>query len=156
MPSFIVEKLALARRQLRAARNNLTQNDMETAANRAFLAAENAAAAAIAKSGRRARPIHTRIRTDFEELCEKGVIPETFKNLLTESYRFRLRADYGRRVHSGQTIPELTTDTVQHIIERASQLIDTVTRMHKPHSRGKRKTEGRKSSERLSWRQAHV
>jgi uncharacterized protein (UPF0332 family) len=129
MPSFIAGKLALARRQLQAARNNIAQNDKETAANRAFLAAENAAAAAIAKSGRHARPIHARIRTDFEELCDMGVIPQGFKNLLMESYRFRLRADYGRRMHSGQTIPELTSDTVQGIIERVAQLIEMVARM---------------------------
>ncbi len=129
MPSFIAGKLALARRQLQSARNNVAQNDIETAANRAFLAAENAAAAAIAKSGSRARPIHGQIRTDFDDLCDRGVIPERFKNLLAESYRFRLRADYGRRIHSGQTIPELTSDTVQGIIEQVADLIDTVARM---------------------------
>ncbi len=135
MPSFITGKLALARRQLRSARNNAAQNDMETAANRAFLAAENAAAAAIAKSGRRAEPIHAQLRTDFEELCDRGVIPETLKNLLAESYRFRLRADYGRRIHSGQTIPELTSDAVQGIIERVAHLIDMVSKMPKRRSR---------------------
>jgi len=134
MPSFIAGKLALAKRQLQSARNNAAQNDIETAANRAFLAAENAAAVAIAKSGRHARPIHDQIRTDFEELCDRGVIPETFRNLLAESYRFRLRADYGRRMHSGQTIPDLTSDAVQNMIERVGHLIDMVARMprHRP------------------------
>jgi HEPN domain-containing protein len=91
MPTFVAQKLALARRQLRSARNNATQGDIETAANRAFLAAENAAAAAIAKSGRHARPVHDQIRTDFEELCDRGQIPGAFRDLLTESYALRLR-----------------------------------------------------------------
>jgi uncharacterized protein (UPF0332 family) len=130
MPPFIAQKLALARRQLESARTNAAQGDIETAANRAFLSAENAAAAAIAKSGRRARPIHDQVRTDFEELCDRGVIPATFRNLLTESYGFRLRADYGRRIHDGQTIPELTPDSVRTTIENVARLIDTIARMH--------------------------
>jgi len=73
MPPFIGQKLVLARRQLQSTRTNAEQGDIETAANRAFLAAENAAAAAIAKSGRRARPIYDQLRTDFEELCDRGV-----------------------------------------------------------------------------------
>jgi uncharacterized protein (UPF0332 family) len=129
MPRFIAGKLALARRQLLSARNNAAQNDLETAANRAFLAAENAAAAAIAKSGRRARPIHGQIRTDFEELCDRGIIPQTFRDLLTESYGFRLRGDYGRRTHIGHTIPDITPDTVRIIIEGVARLIDFVARM---------------------------
>jgi len=134
MPSFVARKLSLARRQLQSARNNAAQNDIETAANRAFLAAENAAAAALARSGRRARPIHDQIRTDFEELCDRGEIAEPFRGLLTELYRLRLRADYGRRIHSGQTIPDLTPDMVQGMIERVDQLIEMITRMprHRP------------------------
>lgn len=134
MPSFVARKLSLARRQLQSARNNAAQNDIETATNRAFLAAENAAAAAIARSGRRARPIHDQIRTDFEELCDRGEIAEPFRGLLTELYGLRLRADYGRRIHSGQTIPDLTPDMAQGMIERVDQLIEMITRMprHRP------------------------
>jgi len=135
MPPFIAQKLALARRQLQSARNNASQGDVETAANRAFLAAENAAAAAIAKSGRRARPVHAQIRTDFEDLCDRGLIPRTFRNLLTESYGLRLRADYGRRIHGGRTIPELTPGSVRKIIERVDRLIDIVTRTPNPRLR---------------------
>ena len=127
--SFIADKLALARRQLDSARTNMARNDLETAANRAFLAAENAAAAAIAKSGRRAASVHSQVRTDFEELCDKGAILDRLRNLLADSYRFRLKADYGRRMHSGQTIPELTTKTVRSVIDRVADLIDTVTKM---------------------------
>jgi len=135
MPPFITRKLALARRQLQSARNNAAQGDIETAANRAFLAAENAAAVAIAKSGGHANPIHDQIRTDFEDLCDRGVIPGTFRNLLTESYGFRLRADYGRRIHSGRTIPDLTPDSVRSIIDHVALLIDTVARMRSRPSR---------------------
>jgi HEPN domain-containing protein len=129
MPSFIAQKLALAKHQLESARTNAQQDDIDTAANRAFLAAENAAAAAIAKSGRRAQPIHDQIRNDFEELCDRGVIPGTFRNLLTESYGFRLRADYGRRTRDGHTIPELTHDSIRTTIERVGNLIDVIERM---------------------------
>jgi uncharacterized protein (UPF0332 family) len=129
MPSFVVQKLTLARRQLQSARTNAAQGDLETAANRAFLAAENAAAAAIAKSGGRARPIHDQIRTDFEELCDRGIILGRFRSLLIESYRFRLRADYGRRTHDGQTIPDLTPDSVQTTIQKVASLIETIARM---------------------------
>jgi hypothetical protein len=136
MPSFIAEKLALARRQLQSARNNARQRDIETAANRAFLAAENASAAAIAKSGRHARPIHDQIRTDFEELCDRGSIPVRFRNLLAESYRYRLRGDYGRRLQSGRIIPDLTPYAVQRIIERVADLIEVVARIptHRPRA----------------------
>lgn len=129
MPGFVAQKLALARRQLQSARSNFAQNDIETAANRAFLAAENAAAAAISKSGKRVLPIHGQIRADFEDLCDRGAISERFKKLLAESYRFRLRADYGRGIHGRQTIPKLTPNTVQDVINRVADLVDVVAMM---------------------------
>jgi len=126
VPPFIAEKLRLARSQLESAKRNLTEGDMETASNRAFLAVENAAAAAIAKSGRYARPIHGQIRSQFEELCDRGMIPDRFRSILSESYRFRLRGDYGRRIHAGKTTPELTPAAVQDLIDRASDLLVVV------------------------------
>lgn len=114
----------------------LAQNDIETAANRAFLAAENATAAAIAKSGGCARPVHGQIRTGFEDLCDRGLIPGRFRALLRESYRFRLRADYGRRIHTGQTIPELTANAIQGVIDHVADLIDFVAKMpRRPRTR---------------------
>lgn len=126
MPPFIAEKLRLARSQLESAKRNLAEGDMETASNRAFLAVENAAAAAIAKSGRYARPMHGQIRSQFEELCDRGMIPDRFRSILSESYRFRLRGDYGRRIHAGKTTPELTPAAVQDLIDRASDLLVVV------------------------------
>jgi uncharacterized protein (UPF0332 family) len=129
MASFIVSRLSLARRQLQSARNNMTQNDVETAANRAFLAAENAAAAAIAKSGERVAPVHGQIRARFEDLCDQGLIPQKFKGLLAQSYRFRLRGDYGRGIHRGKSIPHLTPTAMRETIDSVAELIDIVTRM---------------------------
>ncbi len=129
MQSFSARKLALAEGQLRSATSNMAKTDLETAASRAFLAAENAAVAAIAKCGIRVRPIHTEVRTLFEDLCDKGVIPEKFRSLLTGAYAFRLRADYGRRFHGGQTVPDLTQAAVRDIIDRVAELIDIVTKM---------------------------
>jgi uncharacterized protein (UPF0332 family) len=128
MASYVAGKLGLARRQLQSAKNNMGQKDIETAANRAFLAAENAAAAAIAKSGERVAPVHGQIRSQFEDLCDQGVIPQRFKGLLSQSYRFRLRGDYGRRIHSGQTIPDLTATMVQETIDSVADLIDIVAK----------------------------
>ena len=107
----------------------MAHKDVETAANRAFLAAENTAIVAIAKSGERVAPVHGQIRTQFEDLCDQGVIPQKFKGLLTQSYRFRLRGDYGRRVHSRETIPDLTPAAVQGTIDSVADLIDVVARM---------------------------
>lgn len=129
MASYIAGKLGLARRQLQSAKSNMGQKDIETAANRAFLAAENAAAAAIAKSGERVAPVHGQIRSQFEDLCDQGVIPKRFKGLLSQSYRVRLRGDYGRRIHSGKTIPDLTPTIAQETIDSVADLIDIVARM---------------------------
>jgi len=129
MTSYIAGKLDLARRQLRSAKNNMGQKDIETAANRAFLAAENAAAAAIAKSGERVAPVHSQIRTQFEDLCDQGVIPQRFKGLLARSYRFRLRGDYGRRIHSAHPIPDLTPTMVRETVDSVGDLIDVVAKM---------------------------
>ena len=126
MPRFIAEKLRLARTQLESAKRNLAEGNMETASNRAFLAVENTAAAAIAKSGGYARPIHGQIRYRFEELCDRGIIPDRFRGILSESYRFRLRGNYGRRIHEGKTTPELTLAAVQDLIDRASDLLAAV------------------------------
>lgn len=126
MPPFIDERLRLARSQVRSARRNLAEGDLETASNRAFLAAENAAAAAIAKFGGYVRPVHGKIRSQFGELCDRGIIPDRFRDILSESYRFRLKGDYGRRIHKGQTTPELTPDAVRDLIGRVSDLLTVV------------------------------
>jgi uncharacterized protein (UPF0332 family) len=126
MPPFIDERLRLARGQLKSAKRNLAEGDLETASNRAFLAAENAAAAAIARSGEYIRPVHGKIRSQFGELCDRGIIPNRFRDILSESYRFRLKGDYGRRIHEGQTTPALTPDAVRHLIGRVSDLLAVV------------------------------
>jgi HEPN domain-containing protein len=112
-----------AKAQLESARRNLADGDKETASNRAFLAAESAASALIAKAGGRVKPIHEKIRSQFEELCDKGKIPYKFRSLLSDSYRLRLRADYGRRFVRQQAIPDLTTKVVQDMMDRVSELV---------------------------------
>ena len=123
MSAFIAGKLKLARAHLESARRNLQDGDRETASNRAFLAAESAAAALIAKAGRRVPPVHDRIRSQFEELCDKGKIPYKFRSILNESYRLRLRGDYGRRFMRRRAIPDLTSKVVQDMIDRVSDLV---------------------------------
>lgn len=136
MPSFIREKLSRARTQLESARRNLAEDDTETACNRAFLAAENVAAAAIAKSGGRVPPIHGRIRFQFEDLCDRGIIPYRFRDTLIEMYRFRLRGDYGRRFHEGQRTPEVKPEAVRNMIDQVSDLIASVEKITKRQRSG--------------------
>ena len=126
MSKFIREKLSLARTHLESARRNIAEADTETASNRVFLAAENAAAAAIAKAGEHIRPRHGLIRSQFEDLCDKGIVPERFRNVLIESYRFRLRGDYGRRRYEGQITPEMTPEAVQKVIDIVSDPVAVV------------------------------
>jgi len=136
MPSFIHEKLNRARAQLESARRNLGEGDTETACNRAFLAAENAASAAIAEDGGRVPPVHSQIRSQFEELCDRGTIPYRFRDILIRLYRFRLRGDYGRRFHIGQRTPELKPETVRNMLEEVSDLVasvEEITKKHKSH-----------------------
>jgi len=131
MPSFIREKLTRARAQLESAKRNLAEGDTETACNRAFLAAENAAAAAIAKAGGRVEPAHSRIRSQFEDLCDRGTIPYRFRDILIELYRLRLRGDYGRRFHEGQRTPELKPEAMQDMIKQVSDLVASVEKITK-------------------------
>jgi len=135
MPDFTRERLNRARTQLESAKRNLAEGDLETASNQAFLAAENAAAAAIAKAGGHVPPVHRQIRSRFEDLCDRGIIPYRFRNMLIELYRFRPRGDYGRRFHEGEKTPELKLEVVQDAIAQASDLIASVegiTRKKKP------------------------
>ena len=135
MPDFTRERLNRARTQLESAKRNLAEGDLETASNRAFLAAENAAAAAIAKAGGRVSPVHKQIRSRFEDLCDRGIIPYRFRNILIELYRLRLRGDYGRRFHEGKKTPELKPDVVQDTLAQVSDLIasvERITRKKKP------------------------
>jgi len=122
---FIAGKMNRAKAQLESARRNLADGDTETASNRAFLAAESVACALIAKAGGRVKPIHKKIRSRFEELCDKGKIPYKFRSLLSDSYRLRLRGDYGRRFAGQQAIPDLTAKVVQDIMDRVSELLAT-------------------------------
>jgi HEPN domain-containing protein len=114
-----------AKAQLDSARRNLADGDTETASNRTFLAAENAASALLAKAGGRVKPVHEEIRSQFEELCDKGKVPYKFRSLLSDSYRLRLKGDYGRRFVKQQSIPELTPKVVQEILDRVSELLAT-------------------------------
>jgi uncharacterized protein (UPF0332 family) len=125
MSSFILAKLNRAKAQMDSAKRNLADGDTETASNRAFLAAESAASALIAKAGGRVRPIHGKIRSQFEELCDKGKIHYKFRSLLSDAYRLRLKGDYGRRFVKQQSIPNLTTKVVQEMIDRVSELVAT-------------------------------
>lgn len=129
MPGFIRESLDRARAQLESAKRNLAEGDLETASNRAFLAAENAAAAAIAQAGGRVPPIHKRIRFQFEDLCDRGIVADRFRNTLIDLYRFRLRGNYGRRFHAGRRTPELKYKAVQGMIGQVSDLISSVERI---------------------------
>jgi len=129
MPSFIREKLTRARTQMESAKRNLAEGDTETACNRAFLAAENAAAAAIAKAGGRVEPVHSRIRSQFEDLCDRGIIPYRLRDILIELYR--LRGDYGRRFREGQRTPELKPEAMQDMIKQVSDLIASVEKTTK-------------------------
>ena len=132
MSGFIAGKMNRAKAQLESARRNLADGDTETASNRAFLAAESAACALIAKAGGRVKPIHEKIRSQFEELCDKGKIPYKFRSLLSDSYRLRLKGDYGRRFVRQHAIPDLTTKVVQDMVDRVSELIaaaETIVRI---------------------------
>jgi len=129
MPGFIRERLDRAKAQLESAKRNLAEGDLETASNRAFLAAENSASAAIAQAGGRVSPLHKRIRSQFEDLCDRGIVPHRFRNTLIESYRFRLRGNYGRRFHAGRRTPELKHEAVQGMIRQVSDLISSVERI---------------------------
>ena len=132
MSSFITGKLNRAKAQLESARRNLADGDTDTASNRAFLAAESAASALIARAGGRVKPVHERIRTQFEELCDKGKIPYKFRSILSDSYRLRLKGDYGRRFVRQHAIPDLTTKVVQDMVDRVSELIaaaETIVRI---------------------------
>jgi HEPN domain-containing protein len=123
MSDFIAGKLRLAKAHLESARRNLADGDTETATSQAFLAAESAAGALTANAGRRVLPIHDKIRSQFEELCDKGKIPYKFRNILSESYRLRLKADYGRRFVGRQALPNLTSRVVHDMVEKVSDLV---------------------------------
>jgi uncharacterized protein (UPF0332 family) len=127
MSSYAHERLKRAKAQLESAKRNFAEGDVETASNRAFLAAENAAAA-IVKAGGHLPPVHSRVRSQFEDLCDRGIVSYRFRGILIESYRLRLRGDYGRRYYKGARTPELKREAVQHLIDQVTDLIVTVER----------------------------
>ena len=70
--------------------------DMVVAANRVYIAGENLAYSLLLAAFGSSSKDHGRIWSGIQELFEKGILKENYKPLLQNSYRMRMKGDYGR------------------------------------------------------------
>ena len=70
--------------------------DAIVAANRVYIAGENLAYSLLLAAFGSSSKDHGKIWSGIQELFEKGILKENYKPLLQNSYRIRMKGDYGR------------------------------------------------------------
>lgn len=70
--------------------------DIIVAANRVYIAGENLAYSLLLTSFGSSSKDHGKMWNSVQELFEKGILKMNYKPLLQNSYRLRMKGDYGR------------------------------------------------------------
>ena len=117
----IEEDLRRAKEALEAAERNFKENDLYTAANRTFVACENAVYVLLKQKFGSTSISRSRILTRLKEIN-----PEA-KDAYDKSYDLRVQADYGREA---KTLP-LNADNMGDILEKVKKVIDEAGKLVK-------------------------
>lgn len=112
----IIEDFSRAKSAFASAKRNFEEGDILTAANRIFVACENAIYALM------------KLRFGSTTISRKRIISKiksidpTLKEVYEDSYDMRVQADYGRR----SRIVKLSKESVKEIIKKAEKLISDI------------------------------
>lgn len=117
----IKEDLKRSKEALEAAERNFKENDIYTAANRAFVACENAVYVLLKQKFGSNSISRSRILTRLKEIN-----PEA-KDAYDKSYDLRVQADYGREA---KTLP-LNEDNMSNVLEKVKKTVDEASKLVK-------------------------
>ncbi|MBI2507438.1 HEPN domain-containing protein [Candidatus Woesearchaeota archaeon] len=121
MKERIDEDLKRARQALESAERNLKENDLLTAANRNFIACENAIYVLLKSKFGSSTISRMKILTRLREVSSKA------KETYDSAYDLRVQADYGRKARLfplNQENLEKSIREVKEIVEKASEIIN--------------------------------
>lgn len=117
------EALGRARKSLEIA-EKLIDADIATAANRIYNTGENLGIAALLYVSGQIPKSHGKIWNAVHSLHQKGTLSKDYKPVLEQSYRLRIKGDYGRDLE-GRDIT-ITKEAVQELITSLKSFLKEV------------------------------
>ena len=115
----IEKDLERAEEALKSAERNLKENDLLTAANRTFVACENAVYILLKLKFGSSSISRIRILTRLKEINPKA------KDIYDRSYDLRVQADYGREAK----ILPLTEENIKKILKEIKKLVEDANKL---------------------------
>ena len=93
---------------------------LPVAASRAYIAGENLAYAIVLKTYGSSSRSHGKVWRCMHELYEKGTLNRDYKPMLEESYRMRIKGDYGRDIGGSEI--EISKGLVKKHLDELKEL----------------------------------